>query len=159
VSTLACVAAAALIAGCKNDDAGGGGPQAGAGGMLPVSGAGAGAGGLPGAGGAATELGVPCNVAMVISANCTLCHTDPPSFGALMPLMRFADFHAASRSMPERKVYEVMPARINATEIRMRMPPASSSALQPADLQTLNTWLQGGAQGVTTGACAITAMR
>ena len=157
-----CVLAGAVLIGCPSDDDGGAPtPQAGtfaAGtGGMGAGGAGAGVSG-GGAGGAPAEAGVPCDVARIVSANCTLCHTNPPKFGALMPLMTLADFQAPARSVPMRKVYEMISERINATDPRRRMPPTSSPALMPADLQTLTTWVTGGAQGVTTWACAIMAM-
>src|SRR5262245_34375324 len=147
---LACVVVSALT-GCQGDDGGvpqgqAGAAAAGAGGMLPGGNGGFGgvlpAGGT-GAGGAATAAGVPCDVAQIVSANCTFCHADPPRFTARMPLMKLEDFQAPSPSMPARKVFEVVPERINATQISLRMPPASRNALMPADLQTLNAWVQG----------------
>ncbi|MFI5308534.1 MAG: hypothetical protein ACHQ53_14340 [Polyangiales bacterium] len=92
-----------------------------------------------------TTGGVPCDVANVVSNNCTLCHAATPKFGALMPLMTFADFHAAAKTDSSRKVYEVIPDRINATDITRRMPPASRPALSTSDLGVLDDWVKAGA--------------
>jgi hypothetical protein len=98
---------------------------------------------------------VPCDVADVVSNNCTTCHAATPKFGAPMPLMAQADFQAPAKSDPTKKVYQVMPERLNAVDITRRMPPASGNALPAAGLAALNTWLTGGAQPVATGGCAI----
>jgi hypothetical protein len=73
-----------------------------------------------------------------------------------MPLMTLADFHAAAKSDPSKKVYEIIPSRIGATDISKRMPPASRSALGAADLQALGNWSSGGA-APAANACPITA--
>jgi hypothetical protein len=99
--------------------------------------------------------GVPCEVASVVSKNCTLCHAASTRFAAPMPLMTLADFHADAIVTKGKKVFEITPERINATDIKRRMPPASSDAVTAADLAMFTTWLQGGAQGVPNS-CAIT---
>lgn len=98
---------------------------------------------------------VPCDVADVVSNNCTTCHATTPKFGAPMALMSAADFQAPAKSDATMKVYQVAPARINATDITRRMPPASGNALPAAGLKSLNDWLVAGAQPVATGGCAI----
>lgn len=100
--------------------------------------------------------GVPCDVAEVVSQNCTLCHAAKPTFNAPMALMTLADFQAAAHSDPAKKVYETIPPRLNATDIKLRMPPASGAALTPAGLKALNDWVTAGAAPVTPS-CAITA--
>ncbi len=121
------------------------------------SGNGSGSSGKTGSksGGPAAD-GVPCDVADVVSNNCTLCHAASPIGGAPMSLMKLADFHAAAKSDPARKVYQVVPERINASDIARRMPPASRSALRAADLKTLDDWVEAGAPG-SKQSCAITA--
>ncbi|HKP59878.1 MAG TPA: hypothetical protein VJV78_24305 [Polyangiales bacterium] len=99
--------------------------------------------------------GVPCEVASVVSKNCTNCHAASARFGAPMPLMTLADFHAAAPSNKAKKVYEVTPERINATDIKRRMPPASMSEVPATDIAMFTTWLQGGAKA-GANACAIT---
>ena len=72
-----------------------------------------------------------------------------------MPLMTHADFMAPAKSNPAKRVFEIIPARINATAPAQLMPPVSSGALAPTALQALNTWLTAGAQPVAMG-CPIT---
>jgi hypothetical protein len=100
--------------------------------------------------------GVPCAVANVVTNNCTGCHSSPMLYSAPMPLMKLADFHAAAKSNSARKVFEVIPERINATNIAMRMPPSAQAALAMADLKTLNDWVVAGAQA-SGQSCAIVA--
>lgn len=99
--------------------------------------------------------GVPCEVAAVVSDNCTTCHSNPVKFQAPMPLMAHGDFMAASKTQPAKKVFQVVPDRINATDIKLRMPPASGTTIVAAKLKAFNDWLATGAQAVTPS-CAIT---
>jgi hypothetical protein len=73
-----------------------------------------------------------------------------------MPLMAHADFMAASATMPARKVFQVIPDRINAADIKLRMPPASGATIPATSLKVFNDWLAAGAVAVTPS-CAITA--
>jgi hypothetical protein len=102
-----------------------------------------------------TSGSVPCEVASVVSKNCTLCHSATPRYAAPMPLMALADFQADAKVTKGKKVFEITPERINATDIKRRMPPASSPTVAANDLSTFTTWLQGGAKGVPNG-CPIT---
>jgi hypothetical protein len=107
-------------------------------------------------GGSAQASGVPCDVAQVISMRCTGCHQTAAKFGAPMPLMTLADFEAPAKSNSARKVYEVIPERINPTDVARRMPPTSMPALTAAEKQVLGVWLTAGALA-STNSCAITA--
>jgi hypothetical protein len=112
---------------------------------------------MPSAGSAApaTNGGVPCDVATLVSTHCTLCHGAKPQGGAPMSLMTIGDFHAPAKSNPAMTVAAIAPSRINATDQARRMPPVNSTAaLSDAEKATLTTWLSGGAQGVAT-ACPI----
>jgi len=100
--------------------------------------------------------GIPCDVAAVVSANCTTCHSNPVKFQAPMPLMAHSDFMAMSKTQPAKKVFQVIPDRINATDIKLRMPPASGTTIAAANLKIFNDWLSTGAQAVTPS-CAIVA--
>lgn len=106
--------------------------------------------------GAPNVPGVPCDVAAVVSENCTTCHSNPTKYQAPMPLMAYADFMAASKTMPARKVFQVIPERINAADVKLRMPPASGASVSPAGLKAFNDWLASGANAVTPS-CAIVA--
>jgi hypothetical protein len=136
---VACACALVLGMGCGSSSNGGGG----AGGSGAKSAA------------SATSGGVPCDVAKIVSANCTVCHATVPQAGAVMSLMKLSDFHAAAKSDPKQKVYEIMPGRLHAMDIKRRMPPASQRALSAGDLATLTDWLKAGAVG-SKQACAIT---
>jgi hypothetical protein len=97
---------------------------------------------------------VPCDVAKVVGDHCIACHSMVPQFGAPMPLMTLADFHAPAKSNAMLQVAQVIPTRINATDTSRLMPPISSPQLVPADLTAFNNWLTGGAPGVANG-CTI----
>lgn len=130
-------------------------PMAGTGGGIAPGAAGtaatAGTGGQPGTStGGAT--GVPCDVATIVSEHCTLCHGAQRVGGAPMLLVTLADFHAPAPSNPARKVYEVIPERIGAQEIGLRMPPASSAAMPQPEIEAMNAWITAGAMG---GTCQI----
>jgi hypothetical protein len=101
--------------------------------------------------------GVPCNVAAVVSNNCTLCHGSKPAFSAPMPLMTYADFQAPAKSDATKKVYELIPGRIKTTDTMKHMPPVSRPPLLPADLQALDGWATAGAMP-SPQSCAITPM-
>jgi hypothetical protein len=73
-----------------------------------------------------------------------------------MALMTYADFHAPAHTDPTKKVYELIPARINATDNK-RMPPVTRPALAPTDLQALSTWATAGAMP-SGQSCAIVPM-
>jgi hypothetical protein len=106
--------------------------------------------GPSGAGTGAVVDGLPCDVAPLITQHCVTCHSERPRFSAPMPLTKLSHFQVAAPTMPARKVYEVAIDRINATDIKLRMPPASGAAITPANLQILNTWLGGGAVAGST---------
>ena len=112
---------------------------------------GAGTGGAP----PATAMGVPCDVAPIISDHCTGCHQNPTKTGAPMPLLTVADFQAAAHSDATKKVYQVIPVRIGSTDPTKRMPQAPLDALTAPQQTTINTWLNAGAPAAPNG-CAIT---
>jgi hypothetical protein len=116
-----------------------------------------GVGGVAGQGTLPSTDGVPCDVATVISARCTGCHSARPKFGAIMPLMTYADFQANAVRDPARKVYQVIPERIDPLDVALRMPPTSLDALPQVEKDTLNAWLSVGAPAAAAGqACVIT---
>jgi hypothetical protein len=85
----------------------------------------------------------------VVGRRCSICHADPPVFGAPVPLMKRAHFEAASLLEPGKKIHETMKARLNSGDGDLRMP--ADRPLDAADLDTLNAWLDGGRP--STGAC------
>lgn len=94
---------------------------------------------------------LPCDVSDALVANCQKCHSNPPSFGAPMPLVTLADVKAKAKSDPSKTVAELMKVRINETGSRV-MPP-SGNTMPKTDLDKLNAWLDGGAPASTTAAC------
>jgi hypothetical protein len=103
------------------------------------------------------DMGVPCDVAKLVSDRCTLCHATKPQGGAPMPLMTLQDFQARSKLNPAMTVAEIIPTRVNAMEQARLMPPVNSTAaLMPYEKTTLTNWTTAGAKGVTANACAIT---
>lgn len=85
---------------------------------------------------------LPCAVDAAVQRDCQGCHGDPPRYGAPMPLVALADFHAPSPGDPAKPVYEAVRARIHDTAAPM--PPSGTLA----DTAALDRWLAGGAQGV-----------
>ena len=87
--------------------------------------------------------GLPCAVATVVREHCTLCHASSPVAGAPMPLTSHADFVAAAHSAPDKKVYELVLARVH--NEKLPMPPVSQEPLSEEELATLDAWLAAGA--------------
>lgn len=149
--------------GCAAAGAGGGafgGVGAGtagiAGALAGMSGAGlGGVGATAGQGSVPSAEGVPCDVAAVVSNRCTGCHAARTKFGAPMPLMSYADFQAAALSDATRKVYQVIPERIDPVDVARRMPPTSLDALPQEEKDVLNAWIAAGAPAAAPG-CALT---
>lgn len=150
--TLGCTAAGAGGVG-----AGAGGAAGTLGGMFAAGtgGMAAGAGGVAGTSIVPVADGVPCDVAGVVSARCTGCHAALPKFGAFMPLMTYADFQAPAVSDASRKVFQVIPERIDPVDVARRMPPTSLDALPQNEKDVLNAWIGAGAPPTANG-CAIT---
>jgi len=69
-------------------------------------------GGPGGSSGGVGDGSLPCAVDKVLADNCRKCHSSPPQYGAPMPLVTLADLHAAAKSDPSRKVFELVPERI-----------------------------------------------
>lgn len=108
-------------------------------------------------GNADKRLGIPCNVASVLSRKCALCHGDTPQFNAPMSLVSLADFKANAPITSAQSVREVAAARIDPSKGGASMPPPGTlDALEPAELATLTDWLEGGAKG-STDSCAVEA--
>ncbi|APR76684.1 Hypothetical protein A7982_02031 [Minicystis rosea] len=101
--------------------------------------------------GAETEAGLPCEVDAILRRRCQSCHGDPPSFGAPMPLVSFADLHAPSTLDPAQKVYQRVAVRIH--DDAAPMPPAPNALLDTAARRTLSRWIQAGAPAANE-ACA-----
>jgi cytochrome c551/c552 len=107
------------------------------------SGAPTGGGGAGGVGGGGASSALPCDVEAVLSTSCWQCHSNPPVYGAPIPLRTHADLQAASAVDPSKKVYERVGARIHDAAAPMPQPP--NKALSDADLKTLDDWIASGA--------------
>ncbi len=110
-----------------------------------------------GGGGAATSEGgggtgaasgaLPCDVAEIVKAHCQSCHGATDVYGAAFSLVTQADFNAAAKSDPSKKMYEMVDTRIHSA--MTPMPPPPNMPLDSADLQTLGAWLAAGAPSGT----------
>ena len=95
-------------------------------------------------GGAANTTGLPCDVQEVLETNCQLCHGNPPTFGAPMPLMTRADFAASSAQYPGSTVAQRVLARISADNPSAAMPPPSQDPMPASDANILKQWINSG---------------
>jgi len=102
----------------------------------------------------AVGANVACDSMTIVAKHCTNCHGATPMFGAPMSLMTPTDFTKSSIVTPQMTVAQLAKARINATDNK-RMPPASMPALTPAEIDTMNKWLDSGA---TAGASCVPAV-
>jgi len=89
--------------------------------------------------------GVPCDVAEIVGDHCTGCHQNPTKIGAPMPLITVADFQAVSKSDVTKKVYQVIPSRLDPTDPTKRMPQPPLEALTAEQKTAFNQWLMAGA--------------
>jgi hypothetical protein len=95
-------------------------------------------------GGTPTPTGdLPCDVLEVVGTRCQTCHAATPLFGAPMPLVTSAHFHAPAPTMPAEAVHERAMVRIHSTT--SPMPPVTAPALSTTELATLDAWLAAGA--------------
>jgi hypothetical protein len=91
-------------------------------------------------GGAAAASGVPCNVAQMLAANCTGCHSDPPTPGALAGLVTYADLMATSHEAPSQNEAQLSLSRMQNSS--SPMPPGG--LLPAADATILQNWISAG---------------
>ena len=103
----------------------------------------------PGAGGGpvATPSGLPCDVADVLAALCTSCHSDPPRSSAPEPLVTREQLLAPSAVDPSMSYAE-------RSVIRMRAGTMPASGGAEADADVIEAWL---AAGAPAGACPLEA--
>ena len=85
--------------------------------------------------------GLPCDVAGVISDNCSMCHADPMQFGAPMSLLTHDDFHMPALSDVTRAVHELVGERIDDPD--SPMPPGGTMSEEDKDV--LRAWVNAGA--------------
>jgi hypothetical protein len=143
--------------GAETDDGGTAGMVAqtgGVGGGVAGSGGGvSGQGGVSGMG-APVANEIPCAVKQIITTQCGACHGAQTIGGAPMSLVTLADFQkdhpvVSPLSGPFKgttmKVHEIVKVRVNQEMGTSAMPPGGQ--MPQADLDMLNAWLAGGAQG------------
>jgi hypothetical protein len=83
-----------------------------------------------------------CGVLEVMRSDCQRCHAAEPVGGAPMPLVTYADFMAKAVTAPDRKVYELVRARVHDTARPM---PPSPAQLTAAALASIDAWVDDGA--------------
>jgi mono/diheme cytochrome c family protein len=92
-----------------------------------------------GAGGAPPQTGLPCDVAEVFGS-CVGCHKSPPSGGATMPLVTYADLTAAS---PKGGTYASRSV-IRMADLASPMPPQPAAAMSAAQIAAVQAWISAG---------------
>jgi hypothetical protein len=97
---------------------------------------------------------IPCDVNSVLTRICQQCHSNPPRFGALMPLVTYADLVAPAKTDPTKHVYEMIEKRIH--DDGNPMPPAPNPRLSAADTATFDAWIAAGAPSGGNTACIST---
>lgn len=148
-----CLALVASVGCGSSQDVSAGG--AGAGGPSPI-------GPVAGGTGAAAAADF-CGVSQVSAQKCQQCHAAAPLYGAPMPLVTHADFMRTRAEYlgpmatdPTRKVYEIIPERINATEAARQMPPITAQAqLLQSEKDLISAWVTAGAPNATTDCGAV----
>jgi hypothetical protein len=99
------------------------------------------------AGTSATD-GLPCDVDQLLSASCRSCHSSPPTSGAPMPMVTYADLIAPAKTQPQKKVAQLAAERMASTTAPM---PATGQ-LPVAQIATMQNWVNA---GMPTGGCGI----
>jgi len=87
---------------------------------------------------------LPCDVDALLAARCRSCHSDPPKFGAPMPLVSHADLTGGGTS---RKVHDKVLQRI--ADDAAPMPPPPNARLTDAERKVLLDWVAAGAPAGT----------
>jgi hypothetical protein len=92
----------------------------------------------------AGDKAIPCDVQKLVEAKCGSCHGAKPAAGAPMSLVTLADFQGKGFSDDSLSMAEVAHGRVTETNIKLRMPPASTP-ISAAEQKTLSDWLADGA--------------
>jgi len=91
-----------------------------------------------------------CGVKKTLDSKCTVCHNEMKTAGAPMSLKAYADTQAAAVSMPAKKVYELVQARVH--DKAKPMPP--QGMLTDAELGAIDAWAKAGGTAGADAACA-----
>lgn len=101
--------------------------------------------------GSAALLKLPCEIEAIVKDKCGTCHGADPS--APMSLVTATDFQA--RAGDNRAMYLTAQTKINETDPRKAMPPASDDPLTESEKATLNAWFDAKAPAASSDkACA-----
>ncbi|WP_394845240.1 peptidylglycine alpha-amidating monooxygenase [Pendulispora brunnea] len=84
---------------------------------------------------------LPCAVDEVLARNCRSCHSNPPSYGAPMPLVTWDDLQARAKTDSKQRVYEMVGKRIHDDAAPM----PAKGPLGMADMKTLDGYIAAGA--------------
>lgn len=84
---------------------------------------------------------------MMLAANCTGCHSDPPATGALAGLVTYSDLKATAHEDPTKNEAQLSVSRMQNSS--SPMPPGS--LLPASDVTTLQNWINA---GYPMGSCA-----
>lgn len=87
--------------------------------------------------------GLPCNVDTILANNCRKCHSDPPQYGAPMPMLTWDDLQKPAPDFKDKKVYEMVSVKID--DDASPMPPPPNNRLSETDRSVLRAWAAAGA--------------
>jgi hypothetical protein len=93
----------------------------------------------PASPGLATQA-LPCDVATVLAAHCQQCHSQPPQFGAPMPLVTYSDLTAPRGGA---RTIDLVAQRVASDT--SPMPPPPNARLDSDEIGTLQAWATAGA--------------
>ena len=113
--------------------------------------AGAAAGGAAAGGATGGDTGLPCDLSMLLQSRCSTCHGHPPSQGAPIPLVTYADLVAPSKKLSTVTYAERALTRMQDTQ--SPMPPPPSSPATGGEVGVLQAWI---AAGKPHGSCGAT---
>ncbi len=83
---------------------------------------------------------MPCDVATVLAAKCTGCHSDPPVNGALAGLVTYANLLSTAIEDPTKNEAQLAVSRMQSAT--SPMPPASfGNPATASDIATLQNWI------------------
>jgi hypothetical protein len=90
-----------------------------------------------------------CQVKTVLAKHCTLCHDGKGSFGSPFGLTTYTDLAKDSPTVPGKKIYERVGARMHDTA--RPMPPQGE--VPAADMAIIDAWIAAKAPGSATDVC------
>lgn len=85
---------------------------------------------------------LPCDVHEILVTKCQTCHGTSPKYGAPFPLVDRSDLLAPAVSDPNKKVHELVAARVR--DDAHPMPPLPTERLTDAELAIFDQWVAAG---------------